>query len=124
MASKNDSEKSLEKIMKRLDELQRQLEAEGIDVNNKPYMELSSCGHPVEDCDDCRLDANCNDHVGRIEINALYENLPGATKTLSFHDIDTNELALMKLEWKDPGNRICLEKANELFVHTFLENCE
>ena len=124
MASENDSEKSLEKIRKRLDELERQLEDEGIKVNKLYELyELSACGHPVEDCDDCRLDANCNDLVGRIEINALYENLPVTIDGLSFHDIDCNEMALMDLVMNSDDNLCSIIHANEIFVHTFLENC-
>lgn len=101
MLDKNwdEIDKKLQENAKRLEALKNRIEKIGFNPNGKRYLEIT----------------------GKL-LNDLYCNLPVATDGLSFHDIDTNELAMMGIPWGDPTEN-CFIKANEIFVHTFLDDC-
>lgn len=98
----------MENIRKQLEKFRLELFEQGIDVNKLLQPED---GIP-----------EASGYARASDINALYENLPEQTDGLSFHDIITNEMAMMAIRWEDPTGD-CLIKANEIFIHTFLECC-
>jgi hypothetical protein len=96
------------------------IEEDGTKDLSKPYFDFPHFPQPD------KFYQQCNDRNDRQDSRKInYDNLPAQTLTLSFHDLDCQELALIDLSGKDliwdNEKEYSVIKCMEIFQHTFLE---